>query len=179
MNNTRKFLIALALSAVAGIANAVPITGSIGFNGAYTHDGSSLLDATTITITTAEVAGIVTGSFAAEGIVAGDATTYSNFIFDPISTPINNIWTVGSFSFTLNDMSVDFQSATLLALSGTGMFSSTDAGLDDSFGQWTFTANQNGANLTWSSSAAPEPAMVLLLATGLIGFGFARKMRKA
>ena len=181
MNKLTKLITAVALTAFAGIASAVPITGSIGFTGAYTHDGANLLDATTIFITpgTAAVAGVVTGSFAAEGITAGDTATYSDFTFNPISTPIANIWSVGTFSFTLNNMSVDFQSANLLALSGSGLISSSDAGLDDSYGKWTFTANDTGSNMTWSSSAAPEPAMVLLLATGLIGFGFARKMRKA
>jgi len=178
MKNTRKFLIALALTAFAGVASAVPITGSIGFDGAYTHDGSILSDATKIMITDAEVAGVVTGSFAAEGISDGDAATYSDFTFDPAGA-VAAIWKVGSFTFDLNAMTVDFQSSSLLALSGTGLISSTDAGLDSSFGKWTFTANETGSNLTWSSSSAPEPAMVLLLATGLIGFGFARKMRKS
>jgi len=177
MNNTRKFLIALALSAVASVANAAPITGSIGFGGAYTHNGTNLSDATSITITDATVAGIVTGSFADEGIADGTPASYADFTFAPAGA-VANIWTVGSFSFSLNDMTIDFQSANLLGLSGTGMFSSTTLGLDDAFGQWTFTANENGSNLTWSSSAAPEPAVTLLLATGLIGFGFARKMRK-
>ena len=177
MNKFTKILAALALSAVSGIASAVPITGSIGFNGAYNlTGGSTLATATGIDITSAHTSGVVTGSFA--GIADGTVASYSDFTFNPAG-PVPAIWSVAGFTFDLNQMSVDFQSASLLALSGSGTISSTDENLDDSNGKWTFTANATGQNLTWSSSAAPEPAMALLLATGLIGFGFARKMRKA
>ena len=178
MNNTRKFLIALALTAFAGVASAVPITGSIGFNGAYTTDSGDLLSATKIFITDATVDGVVTGSFADAGITDGDVAAYSDFVFAPAGA-VAAIWKVGGFTFDLNAMSVDFQSSALLGLSGTGMISKDDASLDAVFGTWTFTANKTGSNFTFSSGTAPEPAMVLLLATGLIGFGFARKARKS
>lgn len=173
-----KLLLAIGLIALTGSVSAVPITGSIGFTGDYTHDGSDLSDATTIFITSAAVAGVVDGSFADEGIVAGDLASYSDFTFDPAGAQAN-IWSVGSFSFDLNIMNVDFQSSNLLALSGTGMIKSTDANLDDTFGEWTFTANSAGSNFTFSSStAAPEPGIALLLGAGLIGFGVSRKLRK-
>lgn len=177
MNKLTKLLAATALTAFAGIASAVPITGSIGFNGAYLLvGGTTLATATGIDITSAHTSGVVTGDFA--GIADGTVTNYADFTFDPAG-PVASIWSVAGFTFDLNEMNVDFQNASLLALSGSGLISSTDAGLDSTNGKWTFTANATGQNLTWSSSAAPEPAMVLLLATGLIGFGVARKMRKA
>ena len=121
MNNTRKFIIALALSAFAGIASAVPITGSIGFGGAYEHDGTDLSNATTITILDAAVSGAVTGSFFDEGINSASVVSYSDFVFAPPGA-VPGIWSVGSFTFDLTSMVVDFQSANLLALSGKGMF---------------------------------------------------------
>jgi hypothetical protein len=182
MKKLTKILTAVSFLALAGNAAAVQITGSIGFNGAYTHDGSSLSDATTITIIDSHVSGVVTGSFAADGIVDGQASLYSNFTFDPVG-PVAGIWSVTgnttTFTFDLNDMAVDFQSASLLALSGTGMITSDNAALDDAFGKWTFTANQTGSNFTWSSSSAPEPGVALLLGAGLIGFSVARKLRKS
>jgi len=179
MNTLKKTLLAASIFAIAGVANAMPITGSIGFGGGYTHDGTNLSDATSITITDAIVQGAVTGSFAAEGIAAGDTAAYSNFVFNPISTPIASIWSVGSFSFDLTSMNVDFQSTTTLVLTGSGIINSTNPNLDTAYGDWSFTANQANQNFTWSSSSAPEPAVALLLGAGLIGFGFARKARKA
>lgn len=175
-----KTLLVVSIFAIAGVANAIPIEGSIGFHGAYTTDTGALGTATQIIISSAAIDGAVTGSFASEGINNSSAVTYSNFTFSPVSIPINNIWKVGSFSFDLNQMSVDYHSASILGLTGSGMINSTVAGLDSTPGIWSFTANQAGANFTWSSSSAvPEPAITLLLGAGLIGFGVSRKMRKA
>ncbi len=182
MKKLTQILAAVSFLALAGNASAVQITGSIGFDGAYTHDGSNLADATTITITDSQVAGVVTGSFAADGIMDGDAAIYSNFTFDPAG-PVAGIWSVTGnttvFTFDLNNMVVDFQSASLLALSGTGLITSDNAALTDAFGKWTFTANETGQNFTWSSSSAPEPGIALLLGAGLIGFSVSRKLRKS
>jgi len=179
MNKYTKLIAAASLSAFAGIASALPVDGSIGFGGAYKHDGTSLTDATTINITSATVVGTTTDSFLDAGIVAGTPATYAQFIFSPISTPISNIWTVDVFTFELTNMNVDLQNAALLALSGGGTFSTTDSSRDEADGQGTSTENETGTNHTWySSSALPDPAMILLLATGLIGFGFARRARK-
>ena len=86
-------ILAIGMLALASTAMAVPITGSIGFAGAYTHDGTTLADATSINITgdTAVVTGTVDGSFFAEGIAPGDIATYNDFTFDPISTPIADL----------------------------------------------------------------------------------------
>ena len=178
MKKLTKTLLAIGLLAIAGTAAAVPITGSIGFSGAYTHDGTNLADATTIDVTgdQATVTGIVDGSFAAEGIVAGDIAVYHDFVFDPVTVPVIDLWNISGFSFDLNNMVVDFQSSSLLALSGSGAISHT--GYDTTFGTWTFTANQSGSNFTFSSSTAPEPGVVLLLGAGLIGIGASRKLRK-
>jgi len=173
-----KTLLAASIFAVAGVANAVPITGSIGFNGAYSTDTGSLATATQIIIGNAAINGDVTGSFASEGITSSSTVTYQNFTFDPV-TAINNIWSVGSFSFDLTNMNVDYRSAIGVLLSGSGMINSTSVGLDSAPGRWSFSANQGGGNFTWSSSSAvPEPAVILLLGAGLIGFGVARKIRK-
>ncbi len=173
-----KTLLAASIFAVAGVANAVPITGSIGFGGAYTTDTGSLTGATKIIISDAAISGDVTGSFASDGITSSSTVTYSDFIFDP-ATPITSIWSVGSFSFDLTQMNVKYRDASLIALRGLGTINSSSLGLDSTPGKWTFTANNSGQNFTWSSSSSvPEPAIILLLGAGLIGFGVSRKMRK-
>jgi len=179
MNKFQKYLIAFALTAFAGVASAVPIKGDIGFTGAFTLDsgGNDFTAATTVQITSAKVAGSVTGDFALAGIVDGMAAAYSNFTYNPTTTPVANIWSVGGFTFDLKTMNVVTNVKSSLSLDGYGIIKS--AGFTDTGGYWTFTANSAGSNMTWSSSTAPEPAITLLLATGLIGFGVARKMRKA
>ncbi len=184
MKTALKTFAAIGLLAVAGSSFAVPITGSIGFSGAYipldmaggSQVALGVANHIDIVGNTANVTGTVTGSFATAGITAGDVATYSDFDFDPTG-PVAGIWSIGSFTFDLNTMVNDFQNNSLLGLSGTGKISSTDAGLDDAFGRWTFTANAAGSNFTFSSSTAPEPGIALLLGAGLVGLGFARRFR--
>ncbi len=184
MKTFNKTLLAASIFAIAGVANAIPITGSIGFTGAYTTNTGDLATASTIFITNASVSGTTTGSFADEGISAGAAATYSGFTFNPISTPVNNIWSVGSFSFDLTQMILDHQSAYGVTLYGNGVIksTSTDFSYDPTPGRWTFAATTSGENFTSDSSGSPksvpEPTAALLLGAGLIGFGVARKVRK-
>ena len=178
MKNFKQLILAFGIFAITGSASAIPISGDIGFTGDYHTDTGSLGDATQIFIDNVTVSGSTTGSFAAENIKAGDAASYSGFTFNPTG-PVTGLWSVGSFTFTLNTMSLDYQSDFAIILSGTGMTSSTDKDLDNNYGDWIFTANTSGSNFTFSSSSSvPEPAVILLLATGLLGFGFARKARK-
>lgn len=190
MKTFNKTLLAAGIFAIAGVANAIPITGSIGFNGAYTTDTTlDLAHASTIFVTNASVSGPITGSFAAEGISAGATASYSDFTFNPISTPVNNLWSVGSFSFELTQMGTPSYKAQFgtesLSFAGMGIISSTatDFSYDPTPGNWVFTANTAGDSFTWSSSSSvtksvPEPTAALLLGAGLIGFGVARKARK-
>ena len=108
MNKFTKLLAATALTAFAGIASAVPITGSIGFAGAYTLDGTNFLDSSTITRTDFEVHGDTSGSFLDEGIVSGTLATGADFTYNPVTVPVPDIWSVGSFMMDLSNMSVDF-----------------------------------------------------------------------
>ena len=185
MKKLNKTLIAAALFSLSSAVSAVPILGSIGFTGTYeAEDATSAVVtdlnlATHIDVTSAAVTGTATGDFGLEGINSLSAVTYSDFTFAPAG-PVNTLWTVGSFTFNLTNMSLDFQNANAVLLSGIGVISSTTAGLDDTHGEWIFTANASSSSFTFSSSSsAPEPAIALLLGTGLIGFGVARKMRKA
>lgn len=181
INKLYKALVALSMFAAAGAASAVPISGSIGFTGSYDIRDSSNSVVTgfnsgeSVHILTANVTGSVTGSFAAEGITSSSLVTYSDVTYSPAGA-IANLWSVGSFTFDLGIMNVDFMNDSTLVLSGSGIISSTDAGLDDSFGGWAFTANSAGSNFTWSSSSAvPAPPVVYLLGLGILGLiGMAR-----
>ena len=188
MKKFRQLLLAAGLFALAGTASAAVIEGSIGFGGSYEiHDTTptttivtDFLLGDTVHITSVLTQGTITGDFAAEGITAGDTASYSDFSYNPLGA-VSALWSVGSFTFDLQSMSLSAPiTSTFLALQGTGIITSTTAGLDQANGIWTFTANNAGANFTWSTSAAavPEPSIALLLGVGLIGFGFARRARK-
>ncbi|HEB87471.1 MAG TPA: PEP-CTERM sorting domain-containing protein [Gammaproteobacteria bacterium] len=185
MKILNKTLLAAGIFAMAGVANAIPITGSISFTGAFTTDTGLLATAATISNTSARVTGVITGSFAAEGISSASSVTYSNFTFNPISVPVNNLWSVGSFSFNLTQMAFSYpQSVYGIGLHGSGIISSSTTGLDPTPGSWRFNATSAGDSFVWGSSSAapksvPEPAAVLLLGAGLIGFGVTRQVRKA
>lgn len=181
MSKLKLAILAAGFLLASGNVNAIPILGSIGFTGDYKIvGGTSLADATGIDIISAKVTGTVDGSFAAEGISAGDAATYNDFTIG--AAPINDLWSVGSFSFDLSSMMIDFRSSSLLALSGAGVISSTDPTLDATFGDWVFTANSAGTNFTFSSSssstgdAVPEPNVTMLLGLGLLCVGAMRKL---
>ena len=170
-------------------ASAVPISGSIGFTGSYSiwdTDGASYVSDFTIGDEIqfeldAVATGTITGSFAAEGITAGDSAAHSDLTYNPTG-PINGLWSIGSFTFDLTSMNVDAIGTNFLVLSGNGLFSSTDSGLDDTLGEWQFSANTAGVNFTWSSSSVavvPVPPAVWLFGSGLMGIIGAARRKKA
>ncbi len=188
MNKFTKLISASALLAFASAASALPtIVGDIAFSSetdAFWTPVDSADVATTLALSTgitftAGVNGFDQNVVSANGDFSGTETTgvdFLDFQFDPLTsgTPL---WTFDfggdTYSFTMNAVTTLSKGNTSILLEGTG-FMSID-GYEDTFGTWDFSGN----TFSYSSSAAPEPALILLLATGLIGFGFARRARKA
>ncbi len=196
MNKIIKATCLIGSMLLTSTAVAIPISGSIGFSGAYkAEDGAGaevgLNVATFINITsfggindnnTALVTGLITGDFAAEGIAATDVANYNDFSINPFAA-VNGLWSIGSFSFDLTAINIDSQVANEIALSGIGVVNSTTAGLDSAVGNWTFTANNNGSTFNFSATSAtasaPAPGIALLLGIGLVGIGLSRKFHTA
>ena len=173
-------LLATAMAFGALPASAGFISGAITMSGDFAPTGGpGLGDATGIDFLGDDFSvDSVTGDFASAGIVFGDIGFFQDFQFSPLNpAPVDPLWAILGFEFALEAVSVDFQSANFLVLSGTGTLSGV--GFDDTSGTWNLTGNSAGVlfNFSAGSVAAPEPATLALIALGIIGFAVARRRR--
>lgn len=180
-----------ALIAFTSAAHAGLINGSINFSSGA-GGGIVLQDsAGNVTTNLLDVKGIQswllaeveegTGSF--DGVPDGAAVLFSQpWVFNP-STPKTPLWSIAgpdNFTFNLINSTVVFQSASFLAVKGTGTLTGT--GYSATPGTWTFTTQgvQAAGLFSWSSAtkAVPDAGTTLALLGGsLLGLcGLRRKL---
>ncbi|MEL0660342.1 PEP-CTERM sorting domain-containing protein [Psychromonas arctica] len=174
---TSSFLLFLATSS----AYATPIEGVIRFTGSATVTGtyptisSIAFTDTYVSLTDANVTGDFDG-------LEGWAATFTDYTFGD-SLPYV-LWAVDSFTFTATNFSIDSLNPALGGgltgtISGSGFLTSTDPLLDTTSGLWAITGELLNGQVSFSATTVPAPAGAALLGLSLLGFGFARRNKKA
>jgi PEP-CTERM motif len=173
MGMKKAVLLASLLLLVASSAMATSITGSIGFSGNTSLNGSTVATSTAVTNWGSTAVGSSTLSAGAAGTLT---TLVAPWSFATAST-ITNFWTTsGGYSFDLSNSHVVSNSGGFLAVAGMGVLH--HAGFSDTAYTWSFSTqdpNNGGTDFGFafttseSSAAVPEPGSLTLLGAGLAG----------
>ena len=174
-------------------AAAEQITGSIGFGGAFKPADSSFASASWASATSIDFNGngikdsanelvvLATGDFAP---AAFSFASLSDFTFSPSlpSGGVNPLWSVGGFSFALDSIFIDSQTANGLSLVGTGTVSGNNFAASP--GTWNFIGGPIGTSTflflagTGTVAAVPEPEIYAMMGVGLGLIGWIGRRKK-
>jgi hypothetical protein len=177
---------ALIAMAASSTAMALPINGSIGFNGTPTvSGGTSFSTSTSITsyTDTTVAGGSASGTYGA--VTGGTVVTFSPFQYNTPVVPISPLWSFAfgglTYSFDVKSMVSEFSNVTRTwNIAGTGIAHVT--GFDDTTGTFTFTLTNSGAAFSFASTATaskvPESgSTALLVGLCLVGMGLVARKR--
>jgi hypothetical protein len=149
-----------ALIGIGSVAHATPITGSIGFTGAYVQNGGTkgnLTTATSMSMTSTAI-GTTSGDF-----VGATLLSFASPINVNPATGLTTLWSVlvGSitYTFTATSESQDLTSRSALHLTGTGVITDGTAA-DATTGTWQLGFGVSGDSFQWQSTAAADTATV-------------------
>lgn len=175
INQLVKATVASALMMFAFGSSAALITGDITFSGDW--DSVAATDRTTEITFPGDDVGADGSSGDFSSIAAGDMGTINTLNFDQNGPLPGAFMTIGGFEFSLTDVSLVFQTATIILIEGTGVVSGN--GFMDTVVDFTFSANQNGhlRNFSAGFTAAPVPVpgALILFGSALAGLAVRRR----
>jgi len=171
--------IAIASLVLGQSAQAVKIVGDIGFAGQWAGTGGLDVDSYTgITVSSAHTEGAGTGDYSS--VPHNTTVTFSSI--DLNANSVDPLW---SFSYNLVNYSFEatsyiVQRAFNSIISVVGVGIARIDGFEDTYGEFSFTANQNNTAMTFSSGASvPDSgATAALLGLGLVGLATAARRFK-
>ncbi len=166
-----KYFTCIVLLFSASSVFAVPITGKIGFGGGAEIE---IVDGEVVTIDFDNP--LVNNDASTDGDFSSVAGMSVTFI-DPFSVgPADDLWQVGDFSFDLTSITYNIANSNFAFVMGYGIIHGI--GYDDTPGSWTFSTNGPGLGsgyFSFSAQTIPEPASLVLLGLGLLGFSGLRR----
>jgi len=177
----KTLLITAASIVAAASAQAVQIHGLLNISGTATFNTQSLATASSvISFSNVTVGGGNTFDF--QGIMSGTPVAMASpYIFTP-STGTPFLWSVGGFTFDLQNSTVTLQNKHSLSISGTGTIFGN--GFDPTPGVWAFTTQNAGGRphdtFTFSANTEAVPGVpdggmtITLLGAGLLGIALLR-----
>jgi hypothetical protein len=180
-----KLLIAAAVVCLLSLkAGATSITGGVSLGGQVTSDTGNVNTGNTFTFGGVNVASVA-GSYASvptTGMVGTPAVTQNPLTLGTL--PIMPLWTFSfggkTYDFNLTSITeVDRHIASAITVTGFGTLQIT--GFEDTFGSYTFTANNLGGTFSFSSSNGAVPdggTTITLLGAALSGLACVGALKK-
>ena len=177
-------LVALGTGIGTSTAEAIPITGGIGFAGGIEPVADwSTVNAINITgdmaLVVCNIVTPCTGTFGVFNDVDVEFAVYNDFSFNPLGGSVTPLWLVDGFGFNLTSISSIVRATNGVVLEGTGTLFGP-AGFDPTAAIWSFSADETNAVFRFSSTttaaAVPDGGMTaMLLGFGLVGLAAARR----
>lgn len=195
----RNWLILTAITAavcgLAGVAQAVPISGDITFAGGVDLNTSSAGTATEVLAWTGPggtgMPIVISDDGSFSSITPGTTATFAApWSFN--SGPVSSLWSVGGFTFDLTSSSIVFQGGNPAGVLVDGIGAVSGNGLDMEAMTWSFSTSDPGAtgvdSLIFSFQVAsgttggtvPDGGTTaMLLGLGILGLGLLKKQMLA
>ena len=186
VNRFKRLILGAFFTLMSSNVFAIAITGQMEMTGGFhavDSSGAVVSAANTATGIDFDFFGFdmfrVTGADGDFAGLAGQVGNITDFQFDPFVAPIADFWTIDNFAFELTDVvrGTSSDPVNFLVLNGVGMLSAP--GFADTVASWRLSGDTSGGGIfSWSATSAtttsttvPEPALLVLLSIGLLGFG--------